>query len=166
MIEFNRSATTAKSFGLAMDILSPKQAVDLFPLLDIKGLVGASFLPSDGQASPSDITMAIAKGARMHGVTILENCEVLDFFSLNRRITGVNTTKGEFKCEKIVNCAGIWSRQLGAKSGVHIPIVAVKHQYVITEKLEGITPDSPTIRDPDLRTYFKEEVGGLVFGRV
>ncbi len=164
MVEYRRAATTAKSFGLDMHILNAREAKDLFPLIDERDLLGASFLPSDGQASPSDITMAIAKGARTRGVEIKENCQVLQFITDNHNVRGVQTNQGDFLCAKIVLCAGIWTRQLAGQLGVDVPLVPVKHQYVITEKMAGITNQLPTIRDPDNLTYFKEEVGGLVFG--
>ena len=76
----------------------------------------------------------------------------------------MRTNEGEIACEKVVNCAGQWARQVGALAGINVPLQPVKHQYIITEKIEGLAADAPTIRDPDRRTYFKEEVGGLVMG--
>ena len=163
-IEFKRLATTAQSFGMEMNLLSPAETKKLWPLLDESDLVGSTFLPTDGQASPSDITQALAKGARMHGAKIFEGVGVTGFEIVEGRVTAVHTTVGTVKCERVVNCGGQWARQIGAMAGVSVPLQPVKHQYVITEKLEGLAKDTPTIRDPDRRTYFKEEVGGLVFG--
>jgi sarcosine dehydrogenase len=163
-IEFKRQATTARSFGMEMQLLSPQEAQGLFPLMAVDDLVGASFLPSDGQASPSDITQALAKGARMHGARLIEGVRVQKTNIVNRQVVSLQTNRGEIYAEKIVNCAGMWARQLGAMAGVNIPLLPVKHQYVITEKIAGLAANAPTIRDPDRRTYFKEEVGGLVFG--
>jgi sarcosine dehydrogenase len=163
-IEFKRLATTAQSFGMEMHLLSPAETKKLWPLLDVSDLVGSTFLPTDGQASPSDITQALAKGARMHGAKIFEGVGVTGFEIAAGRVTAVHTTAGTVKCERVVNCGGQWARQIGAMAGVSVPLQPVKHQYVITEKLEGLAKDAPTIRDPDRRTYFKEEVGGLVFG--
>ena len=162
--EFKRLATTARSFGMDMQLLSPAETKKLWPLMQVDDLVGSSFLPTDGQASPSDITQALAKGARNHGVRIHEGARVDAFEMQKGRITAVQTSLGRIACEKIVNCAGMWAPQIGAMAGVTIPLQAVKHQYVITEKIDGLAADAPTIRDPDRRTYFKEEVGGLVFG--
>jgi sarcosine dehydrogenase len=162
--EYKRLATTAQSFGMDMQLLSPTETKKLFPLLDVSDLVGASYLPTDGQASPSDITQSLAKGARMHGTKIFEGVGVTGFEIVEGQVVGLITTQGIVKCDRVVNCGGMWARQIGAMAGVSVPLQPVKHQYIITEKVEGLSPDAPTIRDPDRRTYFKEEVGGLVFG--
>lgn len=162
--EYRRLATTAQSFGMEMHLLSPAEVKKMWPLMNVDDLLGASFLPSDGQASPSDITQSLAKGARMHGAKLLEGVGVTGFEISQGRVTAVKTTQGIIKTEKVVNCGGMWARQLGAMAGVSVPLQAVKHQYVITEKIEGLARDAATIRDPDRRTYFKEEVGGIVFG--
>jgi 4-methylaminobutanoate oxidase (formaldehyde-forming) len=162
--EFRRLATTARSFGMEMHLLSPAEAKAMWPLISTADLVGASFLPTDGQASPSDIAQSLARGARMHGARIVEGARVTGLTMDGRRITTVRTTEGDVACEKVVNCGGQWARQIGALAGINVPLQPVKHQYVITEKIKGVTPDLATIRDPDRRTYFKEEVGGLVFG--
>ena len=163
-IEYRRLATTAQSFGMDMQLLSPQEAKSKFPLMQVDDLVGASWLPTDGQASPSDITQSLAKGARMHGARIFENVRVTGFDMKDGRILAVKTNKGDIACEKVVNCAGQWARQIGVMAGINVPLQPVKHQYVITDKIEGLSSDAPTIRDPDRRTYFKEEVGGLSFG--
>jgi 4-methylaminobutanoate oxidase (formaldehyde-forming) len=162
--EFKRLATTAGSFGMEMHLVSPEEVKRMWPLMNVDDLVGASWLPTDGQASPSDITQSLAKGARMHGAKIVENVRVIGFEMKDGRITAVKTTLGDVACEKVVNCAGQWARQVGAMAGINVPLQAVKHQYIITEKIEGLSTDAPTIRDPDRRTYYKEEVGGLVMG--
>ena len=162
--EFRRLATTARSFGMDMHLLSPAEVKAIWPLMDSSDLIGASWLPTDGQASPSDITQSLAKGARMHGARLVENVRVTGFEMAGGRIIKVKTNQGDIACEKVVNCAGQWARQIGAMAGINVPLQPVKHQYVITEKIEGLSTDAPTIRDPDRRTYFKEEVGGLVFG--
>jgi sarcosine dehydrogenase len=164
MIELRRQATTARSFGLEMHLLSPAEAADLWPLMDASDLVGAAFLPTDGQANPSDITQALAKGARQHDVTIIEDCAVTGFRSAGGRVTGVVTEQGEIACEVVALCAGQWSKALGALAGVRVPLTSVQHQYMVTERIPGVAPDLPTLRDPDRLIYFKEEVGGLVMG--
>jgi sarcosine dehydrogenase len=162
--EYKRLATTARSFGMDMELVSADEVKRMWPLMDTSDLIGASWLPTDGQASPSDITQSLAKGARMHGAKIVEGVTVTGFRMDGRRITHVETDQGEIACDKVVNCGGMWARQLGAMAGVAVPLHPVKHQYIITEKIEGLSPDAPTLRDPDRRTYFKEEVGGLVMG--
>lgn len=162
--EVKRQATTAHSFGLEMHLLTPKEAQDLWPLMEVDDVVGAAFLPTDGQANPSDITHALAKGARMAGVTIFEDTEeVLDLDIDEGRIRGVITDRGRIACEKVVVCAGQWTRAFAARYGVNVPLVSVQHQYMITEPF-GVPSNLPTLRDPDRLTYYKEEVGGLVMG--
>lgn len=162
--EYKRLATTARSFGMDMHLVSPDEVKRMWPLMDVSDLVGASWLPTDGQASPSDITQSLAKGARMHGAKLFEKVRVTGFEMDGDRISAVITDKGKIACETVVNCGGQWARQIGAMAGAVVPLQPVKHQYVITEKIDGLSPDCATIRDPDRRTYFKEEVGGLVMG--
>jgi sarcosine dehydrogenase len=162
--EVKRQATTAKSFGLEMHLLTPKEAQDLWPLMTIDDLVGAAYLPTDGQANPSDITQSLAKGARMAGVKIFEDTPVTRVIVEDGRIRGVETPFGVVECEKVICCAGQWTRSLAGSVGVNVPLVSVEHQYMITEKIEGVTPGLPTLRDPDRLTYWKEDVGGLVWG--
>ena len=162
--EYKRLATTAGSFGMDMHMLSPSEVKAIWPLMDTSDLVGATFLPTDGQASPSDITQSLAKGARMHGARIVEGVRVTGFDVKDGRIISVKTTEGDVSCDKVINCAGQWARQVGAMAGINVPLQPVKHQYIITEKIDGITSDTATVRDPDRFTYFKEEVGGLVMG--
>ncbi|MDB5665641.1 FAD-dependent oxidoreductase [Cypionkella sp.] len=162
--EVKRQATTAKSFGLEMHLLTPQEAQDLWPLMTIDDLVGAAYLPTDGQANPSDITQSLAKGARMAGVKIFEDTPVSRVIVEDGRIRGVETPSGVIECEKVICCAGQWTRVLAGSVGVNVPLVSVEHQYMITERIEGVTSGLPTLRDPDRRTYWKEEVGGLVWG--
>ncbi|MBN9023773.1 MAG: FAD-binding oxidoreductase, partial [Rhizobiales bacterium] len=136
--EFRRQATTARSFGLDMHLLSPAEAKALWPLLETGDLVGATFMPSDGQAGPSDIAQALARGARLHGAKLHEGVGCTGFRIEGGRVTGIETTAGPIACEKVVICAGMWSRQVAALAGVSVPLQAVKHQYVVTEKIEGI----------------------------
>ncbi len=162
--EVKRQATTATSFGLEMHLLTPKEAQDLWPLMQVDDVVGAAFLPTDGQASPSDITMSLAKGARMAGVSIVEDVTVTGIDVESGRVCAVVTDRGRIACDKLVICAGQWSRDLGRMAGVNVPLVSVQHQYLITEPIGGVTRTLPTLRDPDRLTYWKEEVGGLVMG--
>ncbi len=162
--ELKRRATTARSFGLDMFLLSPDEAKARWPLMDVHDVIGAAFLPSDGQANPSDITQALAKGVRLKGGRIVEDVEVTGIALHAGRVAGVDTSEGRVRCDVVVNCAGQWAREIGAMAGVNVPLVSVQHQYMITEKIDGITRDLPTLRDPDRLTYYKEEVGGLVVG--
>ncbi|MEM8553488.1 MAG: FAD-dependent oxidoreductase [Pseudomonadota bacterium] len=161
--EVKRQATTAHSFGLDMQLLTPDEAQDLWPLMDIGDVVGAAFLPTDGQASPSDITQALAKGARMHGAQIVEDCAVTEILTDKGKVTSLRTSQGDMTCDRLVLCCGQWTRELAATVGVSVPLVSVEHQYMITEAF-GVPSDLPTLRDPDRLTYYKEEVGGLAMG--
>ena len=163
--EVKRQATTAKSFGLEMHLLSAREAQELWPIMQVDDVVGAAFLPTDGQANPSDITMALARGARMAGATICEDTRVHSIELVDGVIDAVFTDQGRIKCERVVLCGGQWTRALAATVGVNVPLVSVEHQYVITEPFSPEVPrNMPTLRDPDRLTYYKEEVGGLVMG--
>ena len=162
--EVKRQATTAHSFGLEMHLLTPKEAFDLWPIMTIDDLVGAAFLPTDGQANPSDITLSLAKGARMAGAKIYEDTKVLSVDIQDGVIKGVVTEHGRIACEKVVACCGQWTRSFAAAHGVTVPLVSVEHQYLITERIGSVPANLPTLRDPDRLTYYKEEVGGLVMG--
>lgn len=161
--EVKRQATTAHSFGLDMQLLSPKEAQDLWPLMQVDDVVGAAFLPTDGQASPSDIAAALAKGARMQGAHIFEDTPVTRIIVEDGSLVGVETPGGAIACERLVLCGGQWTRVLAATIGVSVPLISIQHQYMITEGF-GVPGDLPTLRDPDRLTYYKEEVGGLVMG--
>ncbi|MCF4167242.1 FAD-dependent oxidoreductase [Zavarzinia compransoris] len=163
-IEVKRQATTARSFGLEMHLLSPAEARDLWPLMQVDDLVGAAFLPTDGQANPTDITQALAKGARMAGARFAEGVSVDGLSVENGRVTGLVADGRTIRAEKVVLCAGLWTRALAATAGANVPLYPVQHQYVMTEAIPGITSSLPTLRDPDRLTYYKEEVGGLVMG--
>jgi glycine cleavage system aminomethyltransferase T/glycine/D-amino acid oxidase-like deaminating enzyme len=164
MTEIKRQATTAHSFGLEMELLSPKEAQALWPIMDISDVVGAAFLPTDGQANPADIAQALAKGARAGGVQIVEDCPVNAIEVNGGRVAGVTTPQGPIRCDIVVNCAGQWARDIGRLAGVSVPLQAVQHQYLVTEAIKGVPRNLPTLRDPDRLIYFKEEVGGLVMG--
>ena len=163
--EIKRQATTAHSFNLPMELLTPKEAQDLWPLMDISDVVGAAFLPTDGQANPADITQSLARGARRGGVNIIEHTRVTDVIVENGEVVGVSTEQGDIKCEIVINCAGQWAKEIGKMAGVNVPLQAVEHQYMVTETFDTPVPSNlPTLRDPDRLIYFKEETGGLVMG--
>jgi sarcosine dehydrogenase len=164
MTEIKRQATTAHSFGLEMELLSPKEALALWPIMDISDVVGAAFLPTDGQANPADIAQALAKGARAGGAQIIEDCPVSAIEVNGGRVAGVTTPQGAIRCDIVVNCAGQWARDIGRLAGVSVPLQSVQHQYLVTETIAGVPRNLPTLRDPDRLIYFKEEVGGLVMG--
>lgn len=162
--EVKRQATTAHSFGLDMQLLTPSEAKELWPLMTTEDLVGAAYMPTDGQANPSDITLSLAKGARQAGATIIEDTKVTQIELEDDVIKGVTTEKGFIECEKVILCGGQWTRTFAKTVGVNVPLAPMEHQYMVTEQIDGVTSDLPTLRDPDRLTYYKEEVGGLVMG--
>ena len=162
--ELKRMATTARSFDFELHTLSPKEALDRFPLITTQGVVGAVFVPNDGSVEPSSLTMAYAKGARAKGVRIVEGVLVEGFESRGRRVTRVLTDLGAIECEIVVNAAGIWARDVARMAGVQVPAGAVEHQYLITEKSDKVPPGLPTLRDPDNIFYLKPEPGALAIG--
>jgi len=164
LTEIKRQASTAHSFGLEMHVLSAAEAKALWPIMDSADVVGAAFLPTDGQVNPSDLAQALAKGARMHGVRIIEDCPVIAVQLSNGRVSGVVTSHGTIRTDRLVNCGGQWARQIGRLAGVNVPLVSMQHQYIVTEPIAGVPRNLPTLRDPDRLIYFKEEVGGLVMG--
>jgi len=162
--EYEVSATMARSFGLEIHFLGPSEIKAMVPQMRVDDLRCAAFLPSDGVANPSDITQALAKGARNSGVTIVERTVVTGIRVDGGRVKAIQTDRGSVACDTVVNCAGIWSPQIGAMAGVAIPIQPAHHQYFVTDLIGGLPRHIPTIRDTDKQTYFKEEVGGLAVG--
>ncbi|CAN5351238.1 FAD-dependent oxidoreductase [soil metagenome] len=159
-----KQASLARSFGVEVEVISAQQAGDLYPLLRTDDLQGALWIPGDGKANPADLTMSLAKGARNRGVKIVEGIEVTGVLTENGRVTGVQTTQGDIHCDILVNCAGQWARQFGRLAGVNVPLYSAEHFYIVTDRIEGVHPMLPVMRDPDGFIYYKEEVGGLVMG--
>ena len=164
ILELKKGATTARSFGLDLHMITQEEALKLCPILNMEGIIGAAYMPSDGQADPSGLTMALAKGAMNRGAAVEQKTLVTGFEIRNNRAEAVLTDKGKIRCEIVVNAAGMWGRQIGRMMGVNIPLVPFQHQYLVTEAIEGVPPNMPTLRDKDSLLYYKEEVGGLVMG--
>jgi len=162
--EIQRTASTARAFGFELHLLSPSEALELFPLMSTEGVVGAAYIPSDGYVDPSSLTQSLAKGARAGGAVFREGTLVTDILVDDGRVTGVVTDHGTVKCGILVNAAGLWARQVGAIAGVSIPAGVVEHQYMVSEKLPDLPRDLPTFRDPDKLFYLKPEAGGLAIG--
>jgi glycine cleavage system T protein len=159
-----RQAGWAKSFGLPVEIVSAREALERFPLLDVSNVLGAQFVPTDGHLDPSGLTMAFAEGAKRGGARIRAGVRVQEVVVRDGRVTGVVTDHGAIEAEIVVIAAGIWARELGRLAGVEIPVVPMEHQYLITRPIDGVTAALPTLRDPDNLVYVREEVGGLVVG--
>jgi len=159
-----KQASMARSFGVDVEIISPQQAGDLYPILRTDDLQGAIWIPGDGKANPADLTMSLAKGARNRGVKMHEHIEVTGVLTIDGQVSGVRTAQGDVTCEVIVNCAGQWARQFGRLAGVNVPLYSAEHFYIVTDTIPGVHPMLPVMRDPDGFIYYKEEVGGLVMG--
>ena len=165
MQEIKRQIGWAKSFGLDLAEISPQEAQDLFPLVDLEGVVGACYMGSDGQVDPSQLAMALASGARKNGVQIFTHTRVVEIKTKFGRVSSVVTDKGEIECEIVVNCGGMYAPGIGRMVDVRIPIVPMSHQYLITDNF--LNPDAeflPSLRDPDNLIYFRQEVSGLLMG--
>ena len=162
--ELKRGASTARVFGLEVNIITPQDVKDLVPLARVDDLVGGVHLPNDGVVNPIDVTQALAKGARSAGVKIFENVKVERILTSNGRATGVQTEFGTITADAVVNAAGMWARELGDQVGATVPLHAAEHFYIVTEGVEGISPSMPVLRDPEGCGYFKEDAGKLLVG--
>jgi 4-methylaminobutanoate oxidase (formaldehyde-forming) len=163
-----RQMARARSFGVEFEFVSPAEAGRIAPILRTDDLAGAVWIPGDGKANPTDLAMSLAKGARLKGATILEEVRVTGVDVAAGRVAGVRWKRGDeegvTRCEALLNCGGQWARQFGRLAGVNVPLYSAEHFYLVTERIEGVTPDLPVIRDLDGCIYYKEEVGGLVMG--
>ncbi|MGO4724605.1 MULTISPECIES: GcvT family protein [unclassified Inquilinus] len=164
MTQLKRTASAARAQGVAIEVLTPREAGEMYPIMRTDDLVGAVWLPGDGKANPTDITQALARGARDGGARIIEKIRVTGIRTRNGEVTAVETDQGTVVCGSIAICAGQWSRKVGEMCGVSIPLHSAEHMYIVTGKIDGVHPDLPVMRDPDGYVYFKEEVGGLVMG--
>jgi glycine cleavage system T protein len=162
--EWRRGASMAKIYGLDVEEISPAEAQALHPLINVDDLAGAVFLPKDGQINPADVTQAMAKGARMAGIAIHENIKVSVIEHKDGKVRGVRTDQGDIDCDVIVNCAGMWGREVGAMAGVEIPLHACEHFYIVTEPIDGATSTLPVLRDQDNHAYYKEDAGKILLG--
>jgi 4-methylaminobutanoate oxidase (formaldehyde-forming) len=162
--ELRRVAAFNREFGVEMEELSPEKVKEIWPLAFTEDLLAGFFSPGDGRVNPIDVTMAMAKGARMNGVQILEETAVTGISTEEQRVTGVVTDKGEIRAEYVVNCAGMWAREIGKLAGVDVPLQPAEHYYLITEPMEGTHADLPVLVDLDKYAYYREEVGGILFG--
>jgi 4-methylaminobutanoate oxidase (formaldehyde-forming) len=170
--ELKRGASMAQMAGLEVQVITPGEARELYPLLNIEDLVGAVFLPNDGQTNPIDTTMALAKGARTGGAKIFEDTKVTAIHTATGtgagpsgpRVTGVATDKGDIKADYVVNCAGMWAREVGLMVGARVPLHACEHYYILTDPMPGVPADLPVLRDPGGCAYYKEDAGKILLG--
>ncbi len=164
MIQLHRTAAMAELFGVEVQLISPGAAAEKWPLLRIDDLHGAAWLPHDGKVVPKEVAIALMKGAVQHGARVVERVRVLDVERRGGQITGVISEQGIVRAEKIVLCGGMWTRELGLRCGVPIPLYPVEHHYVVTEDIEGAFDELPVARDPDLCIYFRGEGNAIMLG--
>jgi 4-methylaminobutanoate oxidase (formaldehyde-forming) len=162
--ELKRVYTQGKSYGFDIHLVSAAEAGELFPLLNTAGIYGATWTPSDGYVDPNQLTFSLITGARAAGVRVIQDCRVTGVERNGRRVTALLTEQGRIECDVAVNATGMWGAETAKLAGVHLAVNAVEHQYVVTEKSDGIPRDLPTFRDPDARFYLKPEAGALVIG--
>jgi 4-methylaminobutanoate oxidase (formaldehyde-forming) len=162
---YRRETAYCRSVGMTKEILSPKEILDIVPMMKVDDIIHGFWTPDEGRANPVDVTMSMAKGARQKGAQIFEETEVVDFVVENGRIKGVVTPRGTIECEKVILASGLWGRELAAKAGVTVPLQAAEHYYLLTEPIDGVTPQNvPVIEDPEAYGYYREEGGGLLVG--
>jgi glycine cleavage system T protein len=163
MEEIARQAGWAKTFGLPLELVSAEEARELFPPMTTEGVLGAAYLPTDGYVDPSQLTLALAEGARRRGAEVNTGIRVTGMRLERGRVCGLETDRGDIETEIVVNAGGMYAHELGALAGVNVPIVPMAHEYLVT-KPSGLPTDMPTMRDPSLLVYFRPESGGLVMG--
>lgn len=168
MEELRRQAGWARTFGLPLELIGPAEAQALFPLLSTEGVLGAVYLPTDGWLDPSGLAFALAAGARQRGATILTHTRVVGIETAGGHVSGVvverDGERSTIRTEVVVNAGGMFAPEIGRLAGVNVPIIPMAHEYLFTERIEGVEPTLPTMRDPDNLVYFREEVGGLCMG--
>ncbi|MEZ5774057.1 MAG: FAD-dependent oxidoreductase [Hyphomicrobiaceae bacterium] len=162
--EVRRLASSVKMNGLDCHLLTPGECKALYPLLDVEDAHLGFHIPSDGQADPANVALSMAKGARMRGARIIENVKVTGINRANGRVTGVTTDQGPIEADYVVNCAGLWGREIGRMAGVDIPLQACEHFYIVTEPIEGLPRDLPVMRVQEECAYYKEDAGKILLG--
>ncbi len=162
--EYRRVAAFQRHLGLEVHEISPGEIADLFPWARTDDLLAGFLVPGDGRVNPVDVTMSLAKGARALGVRIVEGVPVTDVLTSGGAVTGIRAGDQTVECEYVVNCTGMWARELGERNGLVIPNQAAEHYYLITDTIEGLDPDAPVFEDPSSFGYYREEGGGMMVG--
>ena len=162
--ELKRSASMAKVFGLEVNVVTPQEIKERYPIIHVDDVIGGILIPSDGYANATDTTQALSKGARQTGVQIIQDCKVTGINHDGAQITGVDTEHGSIKAKYVVLCGGMWTRDLAASVGVNVPLHACEHYYVLFESVAGLHPDLPVMRDYDACSYYKYDAGKLLVG--
>ncbi len=164
LIEYRRIAAFNRLHGVEVEEISANEVATMFPLARTDDVLAGFYVASDGRVNPVDVTQALAKGARKFGVTIRQGVVVDQVLQRNGRVIGVRTPLGDVEADVVVNCTGMWARQLGESAGVNISLQAAEHYYLITEQIAGLDASWPVIEDPASHGYYREEVGGLMIG--
>ncbi|MFV1999507.1 MAG: FAD-dependent oxidoreductase [Acidimicrobiia bacterium] len=162
--KLRREADFLGLMGIEREEVSPSEVAAMWPQLDASKVMAGFYTANEGRADPTNVAMSLAKGARLAGIRIIEGVSVTGITTKDGRISGVETNRGDIEAEYVVNCAGMWARQVGAMAGVSVPLQAIEHAYLITEPFEGVSPDIPILEDPDRFAYYREETGGLMIG--
>ena len=163
--ELKRVAAMNNAFGVTrVDMVTPEEIKSLYPYLETGDLLGGSWVAQDGTASPVDVTQAFVKGARGRGALCIEGVRVTGITQANGRVTGVITDQGEIQADYVVNCGGLWGREIGRMAGVNVPLHACEHYYAHTEKLDDLPANLPVMRDHDKCAYYREDAGSLLVG--
>jgi heterotetrameric sarcosine oxidase gamma subunit len=162
--EMRRGMHMAATFGVRAEEITPAEVERLWPLARVQDLTAAFYFPDDGRVNPTDVTQALAKGARTGGAQIFEHTPVTAILRERGRAVGVRTAAGEVRAEIVVLCAGMWSRALGRTAGVNVPLQAAEHYYLISEPVAGVHPLLPILRDPGNCAYIREEAGKIMLG--
>ncbi|MEM7293576.1 MAG: FAD-dependent oxidoreductase, partial [Pseudomonadota bacterium] len=162
--EFSEVVDTLKSLNVSVERITPTEILEKLPMMNVDDILGALWSPGDGRVDPTALTNAYRKEAAESGVKFIEGVKVLRALEHDGTVAGVETNQGSIKCEVMVNCAGMWARDLGLANNIPIPLYPVEHFYVLTETMDGVSANMPTFRDPDGLIYGREEVGGLLLG--
>ena len=162
--ELKRQATTAQLYDVDVKILDKNQIKKDYPIINTEEVIGGILMPGDGAADPSGVTHMLAKAAKMEGAKIFEKSPVEEIITKKGKINGVKVNDQIIECEYIVLASGMWSRQIGEKAGVSIPLYPAEHFYIITEPIDNLSKTLPVIRDFDNRTYIKEDAGKILVG--
>jgi heterotetrameric sarcosine oxidase gamma subunit len=162
--EMRRGYRAAQSFGIDCEEICAADVQRHWPLAKVSDVQAAFHFPNDGRVNPTDVTRALARGARAGGVRIIENCPVIGIDQKGGRVTGVDTPSGRIHADAVVNCAGMWARQIGRLAGVDVPLQAAEHYYLISEAVDGVHPRLPILRDPGRSAYIREEAGKIMVG--
>src|SRR5262249_11250604 len=150
-------ASWMHGFGVEDTEISPRELAAMWPLARTDDVLSAFYVADEGRADPVGVATSLAKGARRLGATVIEGVAATGLTTSHGGITAVRTEQGEIETELVVNAAGMWARQFGALAGVHVPLQAAEHYYLLTDTVAGMNPDLPVIEDPDCYGYYRPE---------